>query len=99
MNKTLLYTLLASLLVMLSSCDDYLDIQPVGKVIPTTAEDFRALMTEAYSYVPSDRGLASFRSDEVLLEPSMSEYDLESYFDIWAWKERSERKHLDIFLA
>ena len=51
MNKTLLYTLLASLLVMLSSCDDYLDIQPVGKVIPTTAEDFRALMTEAYSYV------------------------------------------------
>ena len=97
MNKTLLYTLLASLLVMLSSCDDYLDIQPVGKVIPTTAEDFRALMTEAYSYVPSDRGLASFRSDEVLLEPSMSEYDLESYFDIWAWKDNGANENTSTF--
>ena len=76
MNKTLLYTLIAALTVVLSSCDKYLDIKPVGKVIPTTAEDFRALVTQAYSYVPSDRGLASFRSDEVSLDPSMSEYDI-----------------------
>ena len=68
MKKTLLYTLVASLMVMLSACDDYLDIKPVGKVIPTTAQEFRSLLTEAYVTVPDDRGLASFRSDEILLD-------------------------------
>jgi len=37
MKKTLLYMLFAPLMLVLSACDDYLDIQPVGKVIPTTA--------------------------------------------------------------
>ena len=97
MNKTLLYTLIAALTVVLSSCDKYLDIKPVGKVIPTTAEDFRAIVTQAYSYVPSDRGLASFRSDEVSLDPSMSEYDIESYFDIWAWKDNGANANTATF--
>lgn len=87
MKKTLLYTLVASLMVMLSACDDYLDIKPVGKVIPTTAQEFRSLLTEAYVTVPDDRGLASFRSDEILLDPTMSSNDIESYFDIWTWND------------
>ena len=36
----------------LYSCDKYLDIQPVGQVIPRTAKEFRALLAEAYNYVP-----------------------------------------------
>lgn len=74
-------------LLALTACDSYLDIKPVGKVIPTTAEEFRALITEAYTTVPDDRGLASMRSDEVLLDATMSSNDLNSYLDIWRWND------------
>ena len=33
---------LLSCLLMLSACDSYLDIRPVGSVIPQTAEEYRA---------------------------------------------------------
>ena len=79
--------LLAGLALALTGCDSFLDIQPVGKVIPTTAPEFRALITEAYTTVPDDRGLASFRSDEVLLDATMSVNDLGSYLDIWRWND------------
>ena len=45
-----IFTLIGSLL--LSSCDSYLDIQPVGQVIPNTLAEYRALfttMTEEYA--------------------------------------------------
>ena len=73
--------------VSLSSCDSFLDIQPVGKVIPTTVPEFRSLITEAYVTVPDDRGLASFRSDEILLDATLSSNDLGSYLDIWRWND------------
>ena len=38
-----IFTLIGSLL--LSSCDSYLDIQPVGQVIPNTLAEYRALFT------------------------------------------------------
>ena len=44
--KKILYTFLAAL--TLSSCD-YLDIDPVGQVIPSKVSEYRALLTEAYS--------------------------------------------------
>ena len=46
-NIKLLCALLC--IAALYSCDKYLDIQPVGKVIPRTAAEFRALLTQAYS--------------------------------------------------
>lgn len=73
--------------MLASSCDSFLDIQPVGKVIPTTAPEFRALLTEAYTNVPSDRGLADFRSDMVQFDATLSPNDLSSYLDIWRWKD------------
>ena len=33
--------------IVMTSCSNYLDIQPVGKVIPNTLEEYRALMTTA----------------------------------------------------
>jgi hypothetical protein len=71
----------------LTGCDSFLDVQPVGKVIPTTAAEFRSLLTEAYVTVPDDRGLASFRSDEVQMDATMSANDLSSYLDIWRWND------------
>lgn len=76
-----------SLLLFFASCDNFLDVKPVGKVIPTTVPEFRSLITEAYATVPDDRGLASFRSDEVLLDQTMSVNDLNSYLDIWRWND------------
>jgi hypothetical protein len=43
-NIKLLCALLC--IAALYSCDKYLDIQPVGKVIPRTAAEFRALLTQ-----------------------------------------------------
>ena len=48
-----IFTLIGSLL--LSSCDSYLDIQPVGQVIPNTLAEYRALFTTAYNTVLNDR--------------------------------------------
>lgn len=82
--------ILSSLLLAamaLTGCDSFLDIQPVGKVIPTTADEFRSLITEAYATVPDDRGLASFRSDEIKLDANTSSNDLGSYLDIWRWND------------
>ncbi|MDE6066172.1 MAG: RagB/SusD family nutrient uptake outer membrane protein [Duncaniella sp.] len=96
MNKRLLYILFAPLMLLFSACDDYLDIQPVGKVIPTTVPEFRSLITEAYSTVPSDRGLASFRSDEITLNTSNS-MDVESYSDIWIWNDNGASENTSTF--
>lgn len=93
----ILTPLAAALLLVLGSCDKYLDIQPVGKVIPTTAAEFRSLLTEAYVTVPSDRGLATFRSDETRLDPTMSANDLSSYLDIWRWKDDSPDENTSTF--
>lgn len=81
----------------LYSCDKYLDIQPVGKVIPRTAKEFRALLTQAYSYVPSDRGLATFRSDEMVMGGTLAAEDLNSYKDIWIWNDVSPSENTSTF--
>ena len=59
------FALLGSLLI--TSCDSFLDIQPIGKVIPNTLSEYRALLTEAYSQPLVDRGVTEFRTDEVTI--------------------------------
>lgn len=83
--------------VALTGCDSFLDIQPVGKVIPTTAGEFRSLITEAYSNVPYDRGLTSFRTDEVQLDATMDANDLGSYLDIWRWNDNASDQNTASF--
>lgn len=76
------------LLGMLTSCDDFLDITPTGKVIATTADEYRALLTYEYKNFPEDRGLATLRSDEMLLDKAATNAeDYDSFFDIWAWND------------
>lgn len=83
-KKLLLISFIA---IALASCDNFLDIQPIGRVIPRTAKEFREMMTQAYSIVPSDRGLSTFRSDEYLMDATLSKEDLNSYKDIWCWND------------
>ena len=84
------YFTLAVAAMLLVSCDNFLDIQPVGKVIPKTGDEYRALLTHGYKEIPENRGLATFRSDEVLMNTAVSsENDQNSYFDIWTWNDMS----------
>lgn len=70
------------------SCDDFLDIQPTGKVIAKTSEEYRALLTSVYNNFPDDRSLTTLRTDEMTLDPaSTTTEDLNSYFDIWVWND------------
>ncbi|MBN1990016.1 MAG: RagB/SusD family nutrient uptake outer membrane protein [Bacteroidales bacterium] len=84
------------LTVLLSSCDDFLDIKPVGRVIPETQEQYRALITNAYSKFPADRGLATFRSDEVDLTGANS-MDVSNYLDIYSWNDIGKNDFSDDF--
>lgn len=76
-----------SLAVCFTACDDFLDIQPKGRVIVTTADDYRKMLTQAYSIIPEDRGLATFRSDEFNMDATLSKEDISSFKDIWCWND------------
>ena len=90
MTKTIYKTLcIAAMALTMGSCDDFLDIQPTGRVIITTAKEFREMLTQAYSIVPEDRGLATFRSDEFTMDATLSQEDISSFKDIWTWNDVS----------
>lgn len=84
-KQTIVMLLVA--LLGLSSCNDFLDITPTGKVIAKTGKEYRALLTYEYKYFPEDRGLATLRSDEVVMDNTTATDDYNSYFDIWAWND------------
>lgn len=86
--KKIIYILTVFLATGLISCDNFLDITPVGKVIPTTATEFRALMTQAYVNTPkSGRARTAFRSDEVGSFTGAEGRSL--YIEEWTWNDYS----------
>jgi hypothetical protein len=89
MNKNISLWILAIVsLVGLTSCDDFLDITPTGKVIAKTCEEYRDLLTYEYDNFPSDRSKTALRGDELTLSASFtSSDDYASYFDIWRWND------------
>lgn len=82
---TIAFTCTALLLV---SCNNFLDIVPTGRVIPKNYDEYKALLINAYSLVPEDRGLASFRSDEVELSDKVA-LDVAAYRDIFLWNDNA----------
>lgn len=58
-RNTLILALVAMAALLLSSCDDFLDITPTGKVIAKTGEEYRALLTNEYKYFSKDRYLTT----------------------------------------
>ena len=58
MNKTLIYSLIAGTLFTLTSCDDFLDVQPGSGFTPeyifSSESEMKALMTRIYSSMTED---------------------------------------------
>lgn len=84
MKKETLVVLMTA--ILMSGCD-LLDIKPVGMVIPTTLQEYRALLSTAYKTVPSETGKACFRSDEMFVHENS--YDQTSYGKIERWDDFS----------
>lgn len=53
--------------LFMGSCDSYLDIEPTGKVMPKTVEDYRAFITSGYTQYPQHKSLTAVRTDETQL--------------------------------
>lgn len=74
--------------VSIVSCDDYLDIEPIGKVIPKSVEDYRSFLTTAYATIKETHHiLTTYRTDE--LELSKNSFGIEQYEDIYLWNDTS----------
>lgn len=85
--KYIIQLLFFSGILALSSCGDFLDIKPTGSVIPQTLDEYRALLTGAYSGFPSDRGVVGFRADEMQVNET-DEFDMANYGDMQIWIDR-----------
>ena len=75
--------------VALTSCDNFLDITPTGKVIASTGEEYRAMLTYEYKYFPKDRHMTTVRTDELKFSGSTASSDLDAYLDLWLWKDEN----------
>ena len=78
-----IYSLLS--LFLFQSCDDYLDIEPKDRVIPTTLEDYRGLMTSAYLSFPDTKSKASVKADEMTINPN--DNSAPNYKDVFLWRD------------
>ncbi|WP_374463981.1 RagB/SusD family nutrient uptake outer membrane protein [Chryseobacterium sp.] len=85
MRKITAIIALAAISFINIGCDRFLDIQPEGKVIPVTAEDYRQVLTSAYSKYPVHKSLVALRTDEVNIDDNG--VDFVSYREMAMWKD------------
>lgn len=89
-NRTKIGKLMAGMLMagslMLASCDSYLDIQPVGKVIPNSLAEHRALLTTVYDTKLMDKAVTELRTDLAQVNPS-STTSFNTYGEIEIWND------------
>jgi len=83
MKKNILLIGLLVGTLLSSSCNKYLDIQPVGTVIPKTESDFRALLVSAYQSYPPHKSRLNLRTDELLLDEFSTDISLIKDLYIW----------------
>lgn len=85
--KRILSLMIIGCTLLLTACDNYLDIQPTGSVIPSSLAEYRALIARSYKTASgmSDRGMAGLRSDE--MQVRNEEFDQNAYKDIECWND------------
>lgn len=69
--------------LLITSCSNFLDIQPTGKVIPNTLEEYRALMTTAYAQTLADGSLCDMRTGDITIRNDNQ--DQSDFGDIEKW--------------
>ncbi len=86
--KTILLSIIA--VFTMTSCDDFLDITPTGKVIAKTGEEYRALLSYEYKNFNKDRYMTTLRTDEIMMDAKKSSStDIDAYLDLWRWKDEN----------
>ncbi|MDY0781232.1 RagB/SusD family nutrient uptake outer membrane protein [Tenacibaculum sp. IB213877] len=83
MKKIINISLILLMSLGFSSCNDFLDIEPEGKVIPKNLEENRALITTAYNTFPVHKSYTAFRSDELILDSSTDDTPFFKDFYLW----------------
>ncbi|AJA69042.1 RagB/SusD family nutrient uptake outer membrane protein [Myroides odoratimimus] len=79
------------------SCDSFLDIEPEGKIIPKTTEDYRKLMTTAYFNYPKHKSTSNFRTDEVRIVMDEGSTNFISVKDIYSFQDVNPHKQTKSF--
>ena len=47
--KKIINLMIIGCMLLFTACDNYLDIQPTGSVIPNSLAEYRALLTRSYN--------------------------------------------------
>ncbi|HKK62110.1 MAG TPA: RagB/SusD family nutrient uptake outer membrane protein, partial [Bacteroidales bacterium] len=89
MKKIIYLILTITAVFFLSGCEDFLDIKPVGRVIPETAEDYRKLLNNAYSSFPDDFSKIVFATDQYHLLEDAGDYEIYKNYITWNYKGES----------
>jgi len=95
MKNILKYVFIASVAITAVSCDDYLDVKPIGKVIPETLEDYRAVMTKGYSITAIHKSLSAVRADELIIDEFNDNATF--YRDHYVWNDINPDKTTNSF--
>ncbi|GEN69945.1 RagB/SusD family nutrient uptake outer membrane protein [Chryseobacterium lathyri] len=85
MRKITTFIALAVISFTSIGCDRFLDIQPEGKVIPVSVEDYRKILTSAYSKYPIHKSLSALRTDEMVIDENTSDFPY--YRELAMWKD------------
>lgn len=85
MRKITTFIAIAALSFSSIGCDRFLDIQPEGKIIPMSVEDYRKVLTSAYSKYPIHKSLTALRTDELNIDENLNEFNV--YREIAMWKD------------
>lgn len=89
-NKIYNLFIMSILLLSLSGCDDYLDITPVGQVIPNKTSEYRGLINAAYKLVPQHKAMLNMRGNQFKPEDDpwgMGLDGFDVYKDIYMWND------------
>lgn len=89
--KKIYITLSLVVALLLSGCDSFLDVVPVGQVIPTKTSEYRALMNSAYTTMPEHKQQLIMRG--VQIDPVIDAFGLSgfpAYKNIYTWTDTSD---------
>lgn len=93
MNKIKYIYLL--LLISTISCNNYLDIEPVGQVIPKSVQEYRSFLTSAYNISKTHKILTTYSADELQLNAKSQ--GIEQYEDIFIWNNTNPNPQVRTF--